>query len=316
MSTPFPVCPFTQIPNNLFDDLCRELSGAAFKVISIMCRKTYGWHKTSDYISLGQLETVTGMTRKTVIKAIKELEEKGLIIKTQSDIDGACLPNNYALNVNKPVDTIYTQQEPVGGGSGKITLGVVENLHQGGSVKFTPTKERPYTKERLTKEKHHPDPSSPKKDDDDFSSKIKKKTKTREQELKDLLAKWKSEGRPQKVIEATLQAYNEQPIGKVGSISSWMEKVYLQKFDSADADELFEIRRQFAEKMENQNRNNYYFARDKDVLAYTCGSNETLYDIRGTRKGSEPFWEKHNLGKNSFVEFKQKQRSTHASSSL
>jgi len=325
MSSPFPICPFTQIPNNLFDDLCKELSGSAFKVISIMCRKTYGWHKTSDCISIGQLQDVTGLSRNGVIKAIKELEGLGLILKTQSNIDGVSLPNNYCLNVQKPIDTIYTENAPVegvvqnldGGGSAKNALGVVQKMHYGVVQKMHPQK-KDSTKEILTKENHHL-PSSKKSStpkvsrlpfgkDDDFSSKIKKKTKGREEELKSILERWKAEERSPKAIEATLKAYKDQPLGKIGSISSWMEKVYLQKFESADADELFEIRRKFAEKMENNNRNNYYFAKDKDILSYTCGSNETLYDIRGTKKGSEEFWEKHKLGKVGFVQWKQEQR--------
>lgn len=176
----------------------------------------------------------------------------------------------------------------------------------------------PYIDKRYInkKENHLPLPSSEKKkDDDDFSSKSKK-AKSRKEDLQGLLERWKAEGRPEAVINATLKAYEEQPIGKVGSITSWMEKVYTQKFECADAEELYEIRRKFAENIETKYGSNYYFVKHKDLIAYTCGSIETLFDIKGVKKGAEDFWEKNKLGKQAFVQFKQEQRSSHVASSV
>lgn len=69
----------TQIPNELIDKWMRELSHAQFKVMIAICRKTIGWHKETDSISISQIAEMTGVTKKTVIVSIKELERLRLI---------------------------------------------------------------------------------------------------------------------------------------------------------------------------------------------------------------------------------------------
>ena len=69
----------TQIPNELIDKWMRELSHAQFKVMIAICRKTIGWHKETDSISVSQIAEMTGVTKKTAIVAIKELERLRLI---------------------------------------------------------------------------------------------------------------------------------------------------------------------------------------------------------------------------------------------
>lgn len=145
--------------------------------------------------------------------------------------------------------------------------------------------------------------------EEDSSFRRKKEEIPRSKKVEEIAAKWTKEGRPQRVIDATVKAYFDQPLGSVKYVGKWMETVYSQKFECADADELYEVRRKFAEKMENECRNNYYFSKDKDVLCYTSGTTEKLYDIKGIKKGAEEFWQKHNLGKAAFVVWKAEQRS-------
>lgn len=146
---------FTQIPNVIFDYWWSRLTSSEAKIVGIMCRKIYGWHKTSDCISLTQLENTTGMTRKTILKAIDGLMDHGLILKAKYSDEYGNQSNEYRFNVEKPEDEIYQKkQRPMGEftqGSGKIPLGVVEKFHQGGSGKIPPTKERPNTKEKEIK---------------------------------------------------------------------------------------------------------------------------------------------------------------------
>ncbi len=42
---------FTMYPNKIIDELMADMSGAEFKVISVIARKTFGWHKQTDRIS-------------------------------------------------------------------------------------------------------------------------------------------------------------------------------------------------------------------------------------------------------------------------
>lgn len=91
---------YTQIPNVVFDHWMPILSPITFKVFLLICRKTFGWHKGSDRVSLNQLMEMTGLSKPTILKGIEELERAGLIevkknnthsdyiLKDPSDIGG------------------------------------------------------------------------------------------------------------------------------------------------------------------------------------------------------------------------------------
>ena len=52
----------------------------AFKIISAVARKTWGWNKDADNISMDQLHTMTGISsRRTLVKAIKDAEQTGYL---------------------------------------------------------------------------------------------------------------------------------------------------------------------------------------------------------------------------------------------
>lgn len=72
---------FTQTPNELFDEWLSILSHVELKVLMVIMRKTFGWHKIRDRISLTQLEKITGSKRSAIIKAAKNLQKLGLIFK-------------------------------------------------------------------------------------------------------------------------------------------------------------------------------------------------------------------------------------------
>lgn len=65
-----------QCPNALVDQYAEILSGNAFKCMTIIIRKTRGWHKDSDSISHSSFK---GMSTNTAKSALKELVELGLI---------------------------------------------------------------------------------------------------------------------------------------------------------------------------------------------------------------------------------------------
>jgi phage replication O-like protein O len=90
----------TQCPNEILDRLLPILSPSQFKLVMAIVRKTYGWHKKSDDISLTQLERMTGMSRQTVIDASTPLRASGFIVIGRSGRRGVL---NYSLNIN--VDT-------------------------------------------------------------------------------------------------------------------------------------------------------------------------------------------------------------------
>lgn len=69
---------YTRLPNWLIDRM-PELTAPAVKVLVLVARKTIGWNRESDVISLSQFAQGTGLTRPTIVKAIGELETAQLI---------------------------------------------------------------------------------------------------------------------------------------------------------------------------------------------------------------------------------------------
>ncbi len=83
-----------QIANAVIDEYLSQMSGNALKCYILIVRKTRGWQKTHDSLSISQIQKATGIRKEeTVQKAIDELIALGLIGK-QSRIG---LPNEYFL---------------------------------------------------------------------------------------------------------------------------------------------------------------------------------------------------------------------------
>lgn len=91
-----------QVPNAFVDEVLSKISDAACKLYLVICRKTRGWNKEMDSISLSQLELITGKSRPTVIKAKNELVKFGLLIELPSTIHG----NTYKLGEETSVGQV------------------------------------------------------------------------------------------------------------------------------------------------------------------------------------------------------------------
>jgi len=70
---------FTQVPNVLLDEFMSQVDSDTFKILMVICRKIYGYHKDSDRISLSQLQSISGLSRKMVKKAIRILIERKVL---------------------------------------------------------------------------------------------------------------------------------------------------------------------------------------------------------------------------------------------
>lgn len=83
---------YTPIANELYDALIiSPIRGEVRRIIDLVIRKTYGFHKKIDSISLTQFEKATGMKRSCVCRALKEAVAKQLLLKSK---------NGYAFNKN------------------------------------------------------------------------------------------------------------------------------------------------------------------------------------------------------------------------
>jgi hypothetical protein len=66
-------------PNEFVDTHLKELSGAETKILNVIFRKTFGFHKDFDYISIAQFVDYTGLSKQSIIDSTKSLINKDLI---------------------------------------------------------------------------------------------------------------------------------------------------------------------------------------------------------------------------------------------
>jgi len=103
---------YTQVPDELFDELLSQLNESELKVLLYITRRTFGFKKDSDNISIAQicngietkkgkvLDRGTGLGKSSVIRAVKGLEDKNIIIATRrKDLKRGFLPTTYSLNI-------------------------------------------------------------------------------------------------------------------------------------------------------------------------------------------------------------------------
>src|SRR5215212_380144 len=103
-----------QCPNVIVDELLPELSGSELKVLLYIVRRTFGFQRDSDNISLSQmlngirknsgelLDRGVGIKdKKTLLAALRTLSDKGLILTTRrSSVEKGNEPTAYQLNLH------------------------------------------------------------------------------------------------------------------------------------------------------------------------------------------------------------------------
>lgn len=73
---------YTAIANEILEHLSFEgLNGSEYRIINAILRKTYGYRKKTDYISLTQFEAMTHMKRSHVVRTIQSLVHKRVLMK-------------------------------------------------------------------------------------------------------------------------------------------------------------------------------------------------------------------------------------------
>ncbi len=105
---------FTTVPDELFDELVPRLNGAEVKALLYIVRRTFGFKKERDSISISQmlhgivrrngerLDHGAGLSKPTLLRALATLAEKQVIIATrQFDFNGSNLATSYQLNMGK-----------------------------------------------------------------------------------------------------------------------------------------------------------------------------------------------------------------------
>lgn len=130
----------TQVPDQYLDELLPILSGAELKVLLYITRRTFGFKKASDNISLSQmlngittkdgrvLDLGCGLSKKTLLGAIKSLESMGVIFREKRrSAERGDEATAYFLNISGGYQPQKRESNPVGG-----------KAHQGGGGESTP----------------------------------------------------------------------------------------------------------------------------------------------------------------------------------
>jgi phage replication O-like protein O len=70
---------YTKTPNLFLDEHLSEMGCAETKVVLAVIRKTFGWHKGRDRLSISQLMEITGLSNRAVIDGTQQAIERGVI---------------------------------------------------------------------------------------------------------------------------------------------------------------------------------------------------------------------------------------------
>ena len=92
---------YTRIPNDIIEAM-PYLGNAELRVLLAIARKTVGFQKSGDRISVSQIEGLTGLTSRNAQKAIGALLEKGHISREQVGKQSY----SYSLQTISPRDTV------------------------------------------------------------------------------------------------------------------------------------------------------------------------------------------------------------------
>jgi phage replication O-like protein O len=218
-------CNYTSIPNVIFDYWMEVLTPAEFKVLLCICRKTFGWHKYEDKISLKQIEKLTNLSRKGIIKCISKLVEFQLVIKISTLTEsGDNAINLYSIDVNC-----------MGGGSVLSSPGGSVLSSPGGGVLSSPTKERVLQKkdslqkkdmcikENYVKEKTDVVVCSFK--NNGLSQVDSKFPESVTSQIKNKVSLWLTDGIEKGFISSVIDIFNTTAVDEVYSIEKWFDSV-------------------------------------------------------------------------------------------
>jgi Bacteriophage replication protein O len=117
---------YTQVPDELFDQLMPQLADAELRVLLYIVRRTFGFKREADAISLSQmvsgittkdgqvLDHGTGLSKATVARGLAGLRNKGVILaeRNSSQMRGD-EPTTYRLHIKHESTQRNAQSDPV-----------------------------------------------------------------------------------------------------------------------------------------------------------------------------------------------------------
>ncbi|WP_180176721.1 MULTISPECIES: replication protein [unclassified Acinetobacter] len=134
-----------QLPNALIDDgVMAEMKGAALAIYILIVRKTRGWQKETDAISISQFMKFTGYGKDAVISGAEKLVSLGLVEKIARDHQATLyslsdLAEREISNLSENPTTANLSENTTGV-VGKTDINLSENPTHNNNSKTTNTK--------------------------------------------------------------------------------------------------------------------------------------------------------------------------------
>lgn len=136
---------YTPVPDEVFDLLAPRLKEAELRVLLYIIRRTFGFKKSSDNISIRQmiegintkegkiLDSGTGLSKPAVTKAVQSLVKRKIILATQRrTIEKGDEATTYQLNIltleGNSVKEVPVLTKLTGGGVNEVYTGVLTKL--------------------------------------------------------------------------------------------------------------------------------------------------------------------------------------------
>src|SRR4030042_6375885 len=74
------------IANEIVEAMAKiRIAGEEMQCLWVILRKTYGWHKKEDQISLSQFQDLTSLKKPTICRSLNKLLSKKIIVIIKND---------------------------------------------------------------------------------------------------------------------------------------------------------------------------------------------------------------------------------------
>ena len=141
---------FTQVPNVLFDAITATMNESELRVFLAIVRKTFGWSKERDRISLTQISDMTGLSRAAVVNGLYGRKDSetgnvlgGLVPRALVLVFETSKGNEYMVNVvDQEEESLGNVVDQSGQRSGPL-LGNVVDTQKNSSKETIQKKEEP-----------------------------------------------------------------------------------------------------------------------------------------------------------------------------
>lgn len=115
---------YTKVDNWLFDTVMPSVKPNTFKVVAAIVRKTAGWNKPTDVISLSEFHKITGISsRRTLCDAIDDAISEGFIKRAERG-------GSFEYCTIGSTETVPDQyRNGTGSGTETVPIGSTETVH-------------------------------------------------------------------------------------------------------------------------------------------------------------------------------------------